>query len=380
DTKKIQAAVAVAVMLAAGAFVLAYAPDESDAAAGTWTDPIDSGTMVLKASTSTSDGGIGYATFKVNESAFSGYSGSSAWVAYVSATKLETEDPTGTSGLTDSTETDVAPYKLTMTAQTDNTGEYSLKVQADSTTASSNYLYLQYTVKFTVNEVEFTQSLVYCIAVEITLSGIGELGITTDDITGTFGENLNVDPGYTINEVSLTGDYTYYALNLPAGLSMNATTGYISGMPSPATATEKVEATVTVFVTDSDGNVYQGSLTVTINPASSETSTLTYEVKMDGVVQDDYVFQTGTAVTLEVSIDGSLTSVTSVTAVDEDGNYEALAPSDVGKYTITSDGTGAYRVTMTNIDDSTGVVSDSFYIYFYDDLADVEAKIVVSGS
>lgn len=383
DTKKIQAAVAVAVMLAAGAFVLAYAPDESDAA-GTWDAAIDLDGMVLTAAdASGSNGGVGYASFKVNETAFTTYTNATVtWTAYVLDDPTTTEPASGTTVYNSSTSTSeqtVNNLKLTMTASS-NTGEYSLKVQSGSSAEDTYYLYLEYLVSFTLNGKTVDQSLVYRIDVTVTSSGIGTLTVTVTDASGNVGTNYRVTPTYEIDGTTLSSTgYTYYALNLPAGLSMNATTGAITGMPKEAGT-----SSVTIIVTDSNGNVYSNTdskLSIVISESSSGSTTLGYVVSVDSTEVTQYVFETGTTVSVKVTINETTTysGTLTVTVVNDDGEVETLTGTD-SVFEFTSSGTGAYRVTMTYIDSTAGALSDSFYIYFYDDLADVEAKIVVSGS
>jgi hypothetical protein len=103
--------------------------------------------------------------------------------------------------------------------------------------------------------------------------------------TGTVGTPASVQIHATDSASGQT--LTYSATGLPAGLSINASSGLISGTPTTAQT-----ASVTVKATDTTGANGSASFTWTINPATGNTVTVTNPGNQTGTV--------GTAVSLQI--------------------------------------------------------------------------------
>ena len=103
---------------------------------------------------------------------------------------------------------------------------------------------------------------------QFTLTITPKLGITTASLpTGPAGSPYSA----TVAATGGTPPYTWTAAGLPAGLTINATTGVISGTPSAANS-----GTVTITATDSTTPTHQtatAQLTLTISPQLSITTT-----------------------------------------------------------------------------------------------------------
>ncbi len=80
-------------------------------------------------------------------------------------------------------------------------------------------------------------------------------------------------------EDTATGSLSYAAAGLPAGLSISASTGVISGTPTKAGS-----ATVTVTGTDSTGPTGSASFTWTVSPVNANTVTVTNPGSQTGTV------------------------------------------------------------------------------------------------
>jgi hypothetical protein len=104
--------------------------------------------------------------------------------------------------------------------------------------------------------------------------------------TGTVGTAVSLQMSGTDSQSGQT--LTWSATGLPAGLSINASTGLISGTPTTASSNN-----VTVTATDTTGAHGSASFTWTINSATGNTVTVTNPGNQTGTV--------GTAVSLQMS-------------------------------------------------------------------------------
>jgi uncharacterized protein (TIGR03437 family) len=123
-----------------------------------------------------------------------------------------------------------------------------------------------YSVSVTVTDTSGKMaSMSYTLVVNspLTVSGPGSLP------TGTVGA---VYPGATITATGGSTVDTFSATGLPNGLTINSTTGAISGTPAAGTAGTD---NVVVTVTDSSSNAATKSYTLTINPGPSTVPVIT---------------------------------------------------------------------------------------------------------
>jgi Putative Ig domain len=88
-----------------------------------------------------------------------------------------------------------------------------------------------------------------------------DLGICTDTLHA--GQvNQAYDPTVTFQATGGTAPYTWAAENLPAGLTLNANTGVLSGTPTGPAG----PANVKITVTDHTNKTASRQITLTINP------------------------------------------------------------------------------------------------------------------
>jgi phosphatidylserine/phosphatidylglycerophosphate/cardiolipin synthase-like enzyme/thiamine monophosphate kinase len=152
--------------------------------------------------------------------------------------------------------------------------------------------------------------------------------------TGTVGTPASLQVSATDSASGQT--LTYSATGLPAGLSINASTGLISGTPTTATA-----YSVTVTATDTTGAKGSASFTWTINPATANTVTVTNPGSQTGTV--------GTPASLQVSATDSASGQTltySATGLPAGLSINASTGLISGTPTTAT----AYSVTVTATD------------------------------
>ena len=122
--------------------------------------------------------------------------------------------------------------------------------------------------------------------------------------------------------------YTYAetAGTLPTGLSLNTTTGKISGTPTVvATATD---VTITVTDSDSDTQTYVIHFPAVAKKANTMTSVTQADVEY-GTVVNPSATSNGSTPTFEYKVRGA-----------GDGTYTDTKPTDVGEYTVKASSTG----------------------------------------
>ena len=172
-------------------------------------------------------------------------------------------------------------------------------------------------------------------ALSITIYGV--LAITTTSLP-----NGAVGTGYS-QTLAVTGGASPYtwsvAGSLPAGLSLNTSTGVISGMPS-ATGTSNFTVTVTDSTTPTAQTQSQ-SLSITINGASGGTLSITTTSLPSGVVSTDYI---GT-----VGVSGGVQPYTwSVTVGTLPAGLSLDTSTGVISGTPTAQATSNFTVTVTD--------------------------------
>ena len=189
----------------------------------------------------------------------------------------------------------------------------------------------------------------------LTLAGIAACGGEASDGTGNGGSTLlppsglaySVSPAvYTVGVAisantpsSSGGAVTSYSVSpaLPAGLSLNTSTGVISGTPTTVTAT----ATYTVTATNSAGGTTVG-LAVTVNAAVTSPSGLAYSVS-------PAVYTVGVAISANTpsSSGGAVTSY-SVSPALPAGLSLNTSTGVISGTPTTVTATATYTVTATN--------------------------------
>jgi hypothetical protein len=118
------------------------------------------------------------------------------------------------------------------------------------------------TTTVTVSVTDSTQSTPQTATANLSLTvNAAQLTITTTSLPG---GTVGMMYAGAIAASGGTAPYTYSASNLPSGLSINMSTGAISGTP-----TQSGPATVGFTVTDSTKQTATANLSITINPASS---------------------------------------------------------------------------------------------------------------
>ncbi len=134
---------------------------------------------------------------------------------------------------------------------------------------------------------------------------------------------------------------TYSAAGLPAGLSVNSSTGLISGTPTTAGT-----STVTVTATDTTGASGSASFSWTVNPAGGNTVTVTNPGSQTSTV--------GTAVSLQVQASDSAAGQTLTYAASGLPAGLSIGPSGLIAGTPTTASTSTATVTATDGTGATG--------------------------
>ncbi|MGB6742383.1 MAG: Ig domain-containing protein [Terracidiphilus sp.] len=140
---------------------------------------------------------------------------------------------------------------------------------------------------------------------------------------------------------TVTGTVTSFTVSptLPAGLSLNASTGAISGVPTVVTA----QASYTVTATNSSGST-MATVTITVNPAAP--SNLVYP-------QTSISAETGVAIQADTpTVTGTVSGYTVSPALPAGLNLEASTGTISGTPTVVTTG-ASYTVTASNVSGST---------------------------
>ena len=142
---------------------------------------------------------------------------------------------------------------------------------------------------------------------------------------------------------------TYSATGLPAGLSVNSSTGLISGTPTTAGT-----STVTVTATDTTGASGSASFSWTVNPAGGNTVTVTNPGSQTSTV--------GTAVSLQMQASDSASGQTLTYAASGLPAGLSISPSGLITGTPTTASTSTATVTATDSTGATGSAAFSWTV------------------
>jgi F5/8 type C domain/Beta-1,3-glucanase/Putative Ig domain len=142
---------------------------------------------------------------------------------------------------------------------------------------------------------------------------------------------------------------TYSATGLPAGLSVNFSTGLISGTPTTAGT-----STVTVTAKDATGASGSASLSWTVNPAGGNTVTVTNPGSQTSTV--------GTAVSLQMQASDSVSGQTLAYTASGLPAGLSISPAGLITGTPTTASTSTATVTATDSTGATGSAAFSWTV------------------
>jgi hypothetical protein len=142
---------------------------------------------------------------------------------------------------------------------------------------------------------------------------------------------------------------SYSAAGLPAGLSVNSSTGLISGTPTTAGS-----STVTVTATDTTGTSGSASFSWTVNPAGGNTVTVTNPGSQTSTV--------GTAVSLQMQASDSASGQTLTYTASGLPAGLSISPSGLITGTPTTASTSTATVTVTDSTEATGSAAFSWTV------------------
>jgi serine protease len=166
--------------------------------------------------------------------------------------------------------------------------------------------------------------------------------------TGTVGTAVSLQIHATDSASGQT--LTYSATGLPAGLSINSSTGLISGTPTTAGT-----SSVTVTAKDTTNASGTASFTWTVNPAGGNTVTVTSPGNQTGTV--------GTAVSLQVHATDSASGQTlTYSATGLPAGLSINSSSGLISGTPTTAGTSSVTVTATDTTNASGSASFTWTI------------------
>ena len=165
---------------------------------------------------------------------------------------------------------------------------------------------------------------------------------TIADQSGTVGEPLAPFSGNFSDPEQEA--LTFSSTTLPAGLSINAATGVISGTPASET-----ELVVTITATDAaDASVSSNEFTITIDPAPDLPPSIT---GVDPSAQ--LTVQQEMTVEFEVSVDDESPATLDFTAVSDEPSIATVSAGGIaGQFTVTGESVGQAVITVTVEDDA----------------------------
>lgn len=244
-------------------------------------------------------------------------------------------------------------FNVDMTRDNENVGVYDLMVTGK---AACEYISYTITAAISITIGGDTEDIgvfaTYEGVINVFPSG-GEMTIASlsdaPDVGNYFGEEISATMDEDVPmEVS---KYQWYAVNLPAGLTMS-NNGWITGIPTKAET-----KSATIFATDAIGNVFKGTLSITVNGTAADPG-FDYSIGEEEN-KSSYISFTGEEVVVTITTgDDTSSPVTDakVQIIKDSGYQDADHEENSNEYTFTPSGSGAYLIKIT-VDDETKLVT-----------------------
>lgn len=385
NSKAIAAMMAI-VMMVVGFTVVAA--DGSDAAS----------TDIPKVSVDVDAGEVSSDNFAINEGNYSHYDYTLTWTfavgvyseAFAQITE-ETDDSYSSGSLEVSSSAvgssiDNENFTVTLIRDSEDIGIYRLAFDGILATETDINYTLTATIEVIVNGTEATiDPVVFNGSVAVYKLEGGDGGNISVSIPGGAKVGEYYDEQIVIDTDGLSvGDYQWYAVKLPAGLTMSID-GYVSGIPTA----EGDNLSFTVFATDVDGNVFYGTVSdfavSSKDPTTPPVTGFKYTVNYSS--DGPFIVEAGDNIILKViSTQGEQNEINNakVTAIDVSGSG---ATTEIGYisntdethpetgYYLPNTGSGAYQV-MIEYD---GEIA-WFTVYVIGAFGAIEPSIVISGA
>nr|WP_242007820.1 Ig-like domain-containing protein [Cobetia sp. AM6] len=172
--------------------------------------------------------------------------------------------------------------------------------------------------------------------VSVTVNGANDAPVVsapTDDLSANDADEIDIPAGDAFSDVDASDVLSFTATGLPAGLSINQTTGRITGtLASDASQ----NGPFNIVVTADDGN--GGTVTDTI---LLEVSNISPEANPDQKTTDENALAVGNVLLNDTSGDNDALVVSQVNG-DSAGVGQAIAGTQGGEFTVSEDGSYAF--------------------------------------
>ncbi|MDA5565298.1 DUF4347 domain-containing protein, partial [Cobetia sp. MMG027] len=172
--------------------------------------------------------------------------------------------------------------------------------------------------------------------VSVTVNGANDAPVVsapTDDLSANDADEIDIPAGDAFSDVDASDVLSFTATGLPAGLSINQTTGRITGtLASDASQ----NGPFNIVVTADDGN--GGTVTDTI---LLEVSNISPEANPDQKTTDENTLAVGNVLLNDTSGDNDALVVSQVNG-DSAGVGQAIAGTQGGEFTVSEDGSYAF--------------------------------------
>lgn len=318
--------------------------------------------------------------FTVNEGEYYGYSytlsmgvaeitsgATTPTVNYVPLLEKTVQDTTGED--TELWNTTIQGGQISISADDNNKGAYNINV---SKPTADYTLELRVSMTVIVGTVQTVMDPLF-FRMDVTISGSTETNPVFNSMEFEVGRydsfRISENGPPVLGSIDL---YHWYAEGLPEGLSMSEN-GYISGIPE--VSTDGTVAQLFIFGHEGNGE-YMGEINIVVVAATNEPNTFDYTVS-GGVSTStncyDYVAVQGDTVTLTITSSNPDATITVWSVYDDD--YVTLSPTGTNQYTLTTDGTGCYKVII-----QCGNETTYFHMYVVPEFDVVEAQIMISST